>query len=119
MPIFVAPILLMSDGEAHARLLPESAQGRGVLLGGSLAVASAWAAAALLWFDHPQTRPARKRIGYRNGRELMLRFPLPDRGRRRRRDPREEAVALAVVASYPLWWWLGWDHGRRARPGDA
>jgi hypothetical protein len=49
----------------------------------------------------------------------MLRFPLPDRGRRRRRSRREEALAFAVFASYPLWLWLGWDHGRRARPRGA
>ena len=74
-----------------------------------------WGAAAAFWFDHPALVPFRRSLGYRSGREFMLRFPLPDRGRRRRRDPREDALALAVFASYPLWLWLGWAHGRRAR----
>ena len=114
--ILVDPPLLLADGEAYARALPESAQGGAATVTGALTVATFWAAAAAIWFDHPVVKPFRKRLGYRSGREFMLRFPLPDRGRRRRRDPREDALALAALASYPLWWWLGWDHGRRRRP---
>jgi hypothetical protein len=75
-----------------------------------------WAAAAAFWFDHELARPFRRQLGYRTGREFMLRFPLPDRGRRRRRQASEDVLAAAVFASYPLWLWLGWDNGRRARP---
>jgi hypothetical protein len=51
----------------------------------------------------------------------MLRFPLPERGRRaqRRARVRDDALAVAALASYPMWLWLGWDHGRRARPRGA
>jgi hypothetical protein len=119
--IEVDPLLLIADGEAYARVLPESAQGGAATVTGALTVATFWLAAAAFWFDHPVAVPFRRRLGYGSGRELMLRFPLPDRGRRarRRRDPREDALALAVLASYPLWWWLGWDHGRRRRPRGA
>jgi hypothetical protein len=116
MSLLVDPPALLADGESYARLMPESAQGRAATLTGALTVGVFWAAAAAFWFDHPLLGPVRKRLGYRSGREFMLRFPLPDRGRRRRRDPREDALAVGVFASYPLWWWLGWDHGRRARP---
>jgi hypothetical protein len=117
--IFVDPPLLMADGETFARLLPESAQGAGARVGGALTVAGFWAIAAGLWTDQAALRPFRKGFGYSSGREFMLRYPLPDRGRRHRRNKREEAVAIAMIASYPFWWWLGWDHGRRARPRSA
>jgi hypothetical protein len=119
--IEVDPLLLLADGEAYARLLPESAQGGAATVTGAVTVAVFWAGAAAFWFDLAPTVSLRKRLGYRSGREFMLRFPLPDRGRaaRRRRSPREDAIALAVFASYPLWWWLGWDHGRRRRPRGA
>ena len=119
MSILVDPPLLAADGEAFARALPESAQGGIATVTGMLTVAGFWTFAAALWFDHPATVPLRRRLGYRSGREFMLRFPLPDRGRRRRDDPRETAIALGVFATYPLWLWLGWDHGRRARPRGA
>ena len=114
--IVTDPVALLADGEAYARLLPESAQGGAATVTGALTIAVFWAGAAAFWFDHPVAKPLRKRLGYRSGREFMLRFPLPDRGRRRRGDAREDALAVAVFASYPVWWWLGWDHGRRRRP---
>lgn len=115
----VDPPMLFADGELTARALPESAQGRVAFACGAVATAVFWTAAAAFWVDHPAAVPFRKRLGYRSGREFMLRFPLPDRGRRRRGDVRQDAVAFAALASYPLWWWLGWDHGRRARPRGA
>jgi hypothetical protein len=119
MSLLVDPPALFADGEGYARALPEAAQGRGAALAGALTTGVFWAAAAAFWFDHPVARPIRKRAGYRSGREFMLRFPLPDRGRRRRREKREDALAVAGLATYPLWWWLGWDHGRRSRPRGA
>jgi hypothetical protein len=119
MSLLVDPPALLADGEFYARVMPESAQGRVASATGALMVGVFWTAAAAFWIDHPAVKPLRKRLGYRSGREFMLRYPLPDRGRRRRRDKREDAVALAGFATYPLWWWLGWDHGRRRRPRDA
>jgi hypothetical protein len=116
MSLLVDPPALFADGEGYARALPEAAQGRAAAVAGALTTGIFWAAAAAFWFDHPLVRPIRKRAGYRSGREFMLRFPLPERGRRRRANAREDALALAGFATYPLWWWLGWDHGRRARP---
>jgi hypothetical protein len=85
---------------------------------GVLTVAAYWTAAAAFWFDHASARPIRKALGYRSGREFMLRFPLPERSRRAQRQNRgrDHAIGVAAIASYPLWLWLGWDHGRRARP---
>jgi hypothetical protein len=117
--VIVDPPLLVAKGEAIARVLPESAQGSGANVLGGVVLGVFWGAAAAFWFDHPAVVPLRRSLGYRSGREFMLRFPLPDRGRRRRRDMGEDALAMAAFASYPLWLWLGWDHGRRARPRDA
>ena len=121
MSIVVDPPSLFADGELYARALPESAQGGMATAAGALVVATYWSAAAAFWFDHPSVRPVRKALGYRDGREFMLRFPLPERGRRARRSSRrrDDAIAVAAIASYPLWLWLGWDHGRRARPRGA
>jgi hypothetical protein len=119
MSLLADPPLLMANGEAYARALPEAAQGRAAAAGGVLAIGAFWATAGALWVDHPALRPIRKALGYRSGREFMLRFPLPDRGRRRRASNREKVLAAAVLASYPLWLWAGWDHGRRSRPRGA
>jgi hypothetical protein len=119
MSILADPPLLVANGETYARAMPEAVQGRVAGVSGALALGAFWATAAAFWFDHPVTRPFRKALGYRSGREFMLRFPLPDRGRRRRTSAREEAVAVAALATYPLWLWLGWDHGRRSRPRGA
>jgi hypothetical protein len=118
MSVLVDPPLLVAKGEAIARMLPERAQGGVARALGAAVVGTFWGVAAAIWLDHPATVPVRKALGYRSGREFMLRFPLPDRGRRRE-DPRETALGIAALASYPLWLRLGWDHGRRARPSNA
>jgi hypothetical protein len=120
--IFVDPPAILASGELYARALPESAQGGTATVAGALTLATFWGGVAAFWFDHPRLVPFRKALGYSSGRELMLRFPLPERSRlarRRARRRRDDAVALAVFASYPLWLWLGWDHGRRARPRSS
>lgn len=121
MSIVVDPPSLAASGELYARALPESAQGGMATAAGALTVALYWGAAAALWFDLPPARGMRKSLGYRSGREFMLRFPLPERGRReqRRNRVRDDVAGVAALASYPLWLWLGWDHGRRARPRGA
>jgi hypothetical protein len=120
MSFLVDPPLLAADGELFARAMPESAQGRGALVAGAVTTGVFWAAGIAFWRDHAALVPFRKRLGYRSGREFMLRYPLPDRGRRRgRNSTAQDAVAAVALASYPVWWWLGWDHGRRARPRGA
>jgi hypothetical protein len=122
MSVLVDPPLLLATGESYARALPESAQGGSAQLAGTLTLGTFWGVAAAFWFDHPVTVPVRRALGYHSGREFMLRFPLPDRGRRRRRrrgSSREEIAALGALAAYPLWLYLGWDHGRRTRPRSA
>src|SRR4051794_15131091 len=84
--ILADPPLLLAKGESYARILPESAQGPpATTAAATLVLGAFWGAAAAFWFDHPATVPVRRSLGYRSGREFMLRFPLPDRPAARRR----------------------------------
>ena len=63
------------------------------------------------WLRHKRTLEAA--AGNINGRDFMVNFP----GLRvdtQQSGPRMHLLAAAVFATYPLWLWLGWAHGRRA-----
>jgi hypothetical protein len=105
------PSLLYANGQAYARLAPESAQGSTAKVAGAATVAAFVATGVGLLRDHPWTRPLSRAFGYRSGREFMFGFPLPAPPARDFPD----AVAVAAFATYPLWLWLGWDRGRRRR----
>ena len=51
----------------------------------------------------------------RDGRDLMLNSWVFDFDTKRV-STRTHVLAGLMFALYPLWWWLGWDHGRRVRP---
>jgi hypothetical protein len=114
MSFIVDPALLFLDGEAYARL-PESAQGGGAKVAGGLTVGAALAVGTACYLDADLAKPIWKPFGAKNGTDFMLAWPLAH-GKRRRRNTRTDALAAAVLAAYPLFWWLGWDHGRRRRP---
>jgi hypothetical protein len=115
MSFLVDPTLLFVDGEAYARAMPESAQGGAAKLIGGATVAAALAVGIGSYLDQPWAKPLWKPFGAKSGTAFMLGWPL-SHGSRHRRSARTDAVAALIFASYPLWWWLGWDHGRRARP---
>ena len=105
------PPWLYANGQAYARLAPESAQGRIAKVVGAGTVATFVGGSLAFYLDHPWTRPVTRALGYRSGRDFMFGFPLP-------RPPRRDlpdAVAVAAFATYPFWFWLGWDRGRRRR----
>jgi hypothetical protein len=112
----VDPVLLFADGEAYARTLPESAQGGAATVVGGLTVGSAVAAGIACYLDAKAAKPFWKAVApkARSGTDFMLAWPV-GHGKRRRRSSRLDAAAAVVFATYPLWWWLGWDHGRRRR----
>jgi hypothetical protein len=118
MSLPVDPILLLADGEAYARTLPESAQGGAAKLVGGLTVGAAVVVGTASYLDADWAKPLWKPLGAKNGTDFMLAWPLAH-GKRRRRTTRTDALAAAVFATYPLWWWLGWDHGRRRRPRSS
>ena len=119
MSFLTDPLALFADGELYARTLPESAQGGMATAVGGLTVAAVMAGGIAVYLDRPCAKPFVKALGARNGVDLMLRWPVAHGSRRRKRSSRTDALAAAAFASYPLMWWLGWDHGRRRRPRSA
>ena len=109
------PVLLFAAGELYARALPESAQGGMAAAAGALKVGAFEAAGIASYLDAEWTRALWKPFGAKTGTDFMVAWPWAH-GKKRKRSGRTDAVAALVFASYPLFWWLGWDHGRRRRP---
>jgi hypothetical protein len=118
MSFSVDPILLFTDGELYARTLPESAQGGAAKVVGGLTVGAILAAGIGSYLDADWVKPLWKPLGAKNGPDFVVAWPIAH-GKRRRRSARMDALAVAAFATYPFWWWLGWDHGRRRRPRAA
>ena len=116
MSFLVDPPLLYAAGEAYARALPESAQGRSAGVAGALTTAAFVGVSAALWLELPGTKDVVRAFGARSGREFMVAWPAFRWRGGRKAGPREHALAAVAFSLYPLWWRLGWDHGRRARP---
>ena len=115
MSFLVDPPLLFADGELYARAMPESAQGGTAAVVGGATVALFLGAGVGSYLGKGWAKPMWKAFGARSGPAFMLGWPVAHRDRRKR-TARTDALAAVTLASYPLWWWLGWDHGRRARP---
>src|SRR5947209_16815096 len=118
MSFIVDPPSLFLSGELYARTLPESAQGRGAGVAGTLTTALFAGAAVAFYFDLGPTRKWSRRLGFRNGRDLMINTKVFD-FEHRRPSARTHALSALALATYPLWWRLGWDHGRRRRPRSS
>lgn len=103
------PPLLFANGEAYARLAPRSWPPAPAA---AAAVGLFWGVSIPLYLNARWTRRLWPMLPGRSGREFMVNFP----GLRvdtRRAGARLHAVAAAVFATYPLWFWAGYEHGRR------
>ena len=112
MSFLIDPPWLYANGRAYAALAPERAQGRTAAAAGAATVAAFWAVSIALYANRPWTRPLWRACRARDGRDWMLNSGVL------RLDPAAagpvtHAVAAGLFASYPLWLWLGWRHGRR------
>lgn len=116
MSFLVDPPLLFAAGAAYARRAPEPAQGRAAGAVGAAVVGTFLAVSASLWLDRPWTRPLWRAFGARSGTDFQVGTGLFHVDALRRPGSREHACAAAGFATYPIWFWLGWDSGRRARP---
>lgn len=116
MSFLVDPPSLFAAGELYARAAPESAQGRTAGVAGAGVVGAFLVVSVGLWRDRPWTKPLWRSFGARNGPDFQVGTGLVHPKAVRRPGPREHALAGLAFATYPLWFWLGWDHGRRARP---
>jgi hypothetical protein len=105
---------LFANGEAYARLAPESAQRGRARVAAAATLAAFLGVGVSLYSNARFTRPLWPLLPGCDGRDFMVNFP----GLRvdtRRADVGLHAVAAAAFATYPLWLWLGWAHGRRAQ----
>lgn len=114
MSFLIDPPWLYANGEAYARLAPESAQGRKAAAAGALTLAVFYGVSVSLYLNLPWTRPLWRFIPGRDGRDWMinsgvLRFDA------RRPSTRTHALSALVFATYPLWLLLGYRRGRRKR----
>ena len=116
MSFLIDPPALYAAGEAYARAAPESAQGRAVGVVGAGAVGALLAYGVSCWLDLPWARPFVRAVGAYNGPDAQVGTGLFHLRSLKRPGPREHLLAAVGFLAYPLAWWLGWDHGRRARP---
>jgi len=107
------PPLLFANGEAYGRLAGRRAPDRRAKAFGVAVLTVFWGVSIPLYLNARWTRPLWPALPGRDGRDFMVNFP----GLRvdtRRSGPRMHLLAAIVFATYPLWLWLGWAHGRRA-----
>jgi hypothetical protein len=109
MSLLADPPLLFANGEACARLAPD--RDPRPLLGAVLA--AFWSVSVPLYANARWTRPLWRLLPYRDGRDFMVNFPGLSVDTRRA-GTRMHVLAAVVFATYPLWLWLGWAHGRRS-----
>jgi hypothetical protein len=108
----IDPPWLYASGRAYAKLAPEQAQGRTAALAGAAAMAGFWAVSVSLYLNRRWTRPIWEACRAGDGRDWMLNSGV-FRFDHRHAGPVTHAASAALFATYPLWLWLGWRHGRR------
>ena len=107
MSLLADPPLLFANGEAYARLAPHRTPRAAAVA----VIALFWGVSIPLYLNARWTRPLWRFLPGRDGRDFMVNFP----GLRvdtRRLGRRTHVLAALVFATYPLWLWLGWAHGR-------
>ena len=105
MSFLIDPPWLYANGRAIAR-----SRRSAPLAAGTMAVF--WGVSIPLYLNARWTRPIWHACRARSGRDWMLNsgvFALDHE----RPSPRAHAVSAAIFATYPLWLWLGYRHGKR------
>jgi hypothetical protein len=110
----IDPPWLYADGYAYGRLAPEGAQGRAAAATGAATMAVFWATSISLYLNRGWTRPIWRACRAQDGRDWMLNSGVLDLDHRRA-GTGTHLVSALIFATYPLWLWLGWRHGRRGR----
>jgi hypothetical protein len=109
MSFLIDPPWLYANGRACAAVTRDRHKAAAL---GTATVAVFWAVSIPLYANRRWTRPIWEACGAEDGRDWMLNSGV-FRFDHRRPGPVTHAVAAALFASYPLWLWLGWQHGRR------
>jgi hypothetical protein len=103
----IDPPWLYANGRALAKLEPRHAA-----LAGAATMAGFWAVSISLYLNRRWTRPIWELCRADDGRDWMLNSGV-FRFDHERASTRTHAASAALFASYPLFLWLGWQHGRR------
>ncbi|HEX2233051.1 MAG TPA: hypothetical protein VHG69_06770 [Thermoleophilaceae bacterium] len=105
---------LYTNGQVYARMAPESAQGDAARALGAATIALFWLVSVSLYLNRPWTDRIAKACGADSGRDWMLNSGVL-RIDHRRAGTGTHAVAALIFLTYPLWLWLGFARGRKAR----
>jgi hypothetical protein len=110
----IDPPWLYANGEAYGRYAPESVQGRAAAGVAAATIAIFWLVSVSLYLNRRWAHPIARLCRAEDGRDWMLNsgvFRFDHRGA----GARTHAVAALLFLTYPLWLWLGFQRGRRAR----
>jgi hypothetical protein len=107
MSFLIDPPWLYANGRLAARL---PARAQAPVAAATVAVFAATSAS--LYLNRRWTRRIWELCGARDGRDWMLNSGVL-RLDHRRAGPATHAVSAALFATYPVWLWLGLQHGRR------
>jgi hypothetical protein len=105
---------LYTNGQVYARLAPESAQGDAAKALGAATIGAFWLVSVSLYLNLPWTDRIAKACRAESGRDWMLNSGVL-RIDHRSAGPRTHVLAALIFLTYPLWLWLGFSRGRRAR----
>jgi hypothetical protein len=105
MSFLIDPPWLYANGRAIART-----GGSAPLAAGTMAVF--WGVSIPLYLNARWTRPIWRLCGAQSGRDWMLNSGVLALDHEQP-SPRTHALSAAIFATYPLWLWLGYRHGRR------
>ena len=115
MSFLVDPPLLYAAGRAYATSAPESAQGDAAKVAGAATVVVFAGASLGLWTNKSWAKPMWFWSRARSGREFQATTGLVRWDGAGSPSARAHALAAAGFLTYPFWFWLGWDAGRRRR----
>ena len=114
MSFLIDPPWLYANGQAYARFAPDSAQGGAARGVGVATVGVFWLVSVSLYLNRRWADPIAKACRAEDGRDWMLNsgvFGFDHRSA----GPRTHAAAALLFLTYPLWLWLGYRRGLRAR----
>jgi hypothetical protein len=104
---------LFASGETYARLAVEPERERNALKFGVATIAGFWGLSIPLYLNQRWTKPVWRACHAKSGRDWMINSGVT-RFDPNKVSPRGHKLAAAIFATYPLWLWLGYRHGKRA-----
>lgn len=109
---------LYATGEAYARLAPEQQTAEKSLKLGTATIAAFWGLSIPLYLNQRWTSPVWKACRATSGRDWMVNSGIL-RIDEDKIGPRGHRIAAVLFATYPLWLFLGFRNGRRAKLRSA